>query len=64
MMSLMFPVFSDIDRVECATFSITDDNIMEPVESFTVTGSGGNFMGPSEIQVNIQDNDGKRQLPV
>ena len=59
-MSLTFQASSPIGTVECATFSITDDNIMEPVESFNVTGSGGNFMGPSETQVNIQDNDGNK----
>ena len=56
-MSLTFPAFSAIGRVECANFNITDDMIEEPVESFTVTGSGENFMG--QTQVNIQDNDGK-----
>ena len=57
-MLLVFVALSDIGTVKCAIFSITDDNIMEPVESFTVTGSGGNFMGEQTIQITIEDNDG------
>ena len=57
-MSLTFQASSAIGTMECVTFSITDDNIVEPVESFTVTGSGGNFLNMG--QVDIQDNDGKR----
>ena len=57
-MVLMFPAFSDLGTVECTNFSITDDNIMEPVESFSVTGVAGNFVGGQDsTQVNIEDND-------
>ena len=56
-MSLTFQASSEIGTVECTNFSISNDNIVEPVEFFMVTGSGGNFMG--ETQVNIRDNDGR-----
>lgn len=55
-----FPAFSAVGTVMCANFSIIDDGIVEPLESFTVAGSGGNFVGGQDtIQVNILDSDGK-----
>lgn len=55
-----FPAASAEGMEVCAEFNITDDNIAEAVESFTVTGSGGIFLeGQNSTQVNIQDNDGE-----
>lgn len=49
-----------VGTIMCATFSIADDNMVEPIESFMVTASGGSFAGrPNSVQVNILDNDSK-----
>ncbi len=44
------------------TFTIIDDSIVEPLESFSVTGSVTApviFLNPDTVNVNIVDNDGK-----
>ena len=47
--------------VLCTNFNITDDDIKEPAESFTVTGSGVNFVGgQNSVEIIIED-DGKDQ---
>lgn len=59
---LAFPASSAVGTTICATFSIVDDNIIEPVESFMVTATGGSILGDQNtIQVSIQDNDGKEK---
>ena len=59
-MLITFPENSTIGTTECADFAITDDELAETMESFTVTGSGGNFVGGQDsTQVTIQDNDGE-----
>lgn len=56
----MFIVFPASSRQECVTFNIVDDNIVEDVESFTVTGSGVSFVGgQNSTQVFIVDDDSK-----
>ena len=46
---------------QCVAFNITDDNIMEPTESFTVTATGGEFFnGLDSTEVIIADNDGEQ----
>lgn len=61
-MMLTIPPGTAIDQMGCAGFTITDDNIVEGVEFFTVTGSGGDFVGGlNSTQVDIQDNDGKER---
>jgi hypothetical protein len=59
-MEITFPALSAINTEMCASFSIVDDGVVESVESFTVTGSGGSFVGEQDsIQVGITDNDSK-----
>ena len=46
----------------CASFSLSDDTILEDAETFTVaiTDSGGAVLGsPSSATVTIHDNDGQ-----
>ena len=60
-MIITFLENSSIGLIQCADFAIADDELAETMESFTVTGSGGNFMGGQDsTQVTIQDNDGKK----
>ena len=50
------------DNVLCASFSSSDDTILEDAETFTVaiTDSGGAVLGsPSSATVTIHDNDGQ-----
>ena len=56
---IIFPALSAINTVRCANFSIEDDSVVEGVESFVVTGSGGSFVGGASIQIDITDNDSK-----
>ena len=59
-MLITFPENSTIGTTECADFAITNDELAETMESFTVTGSGGDFVGGQDSTlVTIQDNDGK-----
>jgi hypothetical protein len=59
-MEITFPALSAINTEMCASFSIVDDSLVEDVESFTVTGSGGIFVeGQNSTQVLISDNDSK-----
>ena len=59
-MSITFPENFSVGTILCAAFSITNDQFAETMESFTVTGSGGNFVGGQDsTQVTIQDNDGE-----
>ena len=59
-MDITFPALSAVNTVKCANFSLEDDSVVEDGESFTVTGSGGSFVGGQDsIQVNIADNDSK-----
>ena len=57
-MHITYPQLSAINTVRCANFSIEDDSVVEGVESFTVTGSGGSFTTDSTL-VHIMDNDGE-----
>ena len=53
------------DNVLCASFSLSDDTILEDVETFTVaiTDPGGAVLGsPSSATVTIHDNDGWYQI--
>ena len=57
--SISFEVGAPIGDEQCAAFGITDDNMMEPMESFMVSASGGEFVnGQISTQVVIGDNDG------
>ena len=48
-----------VGTIACATFSISDDSLVESTEFFTVQATGGLFMdGEDTTQVNIVDNDG------
>jgi hypothetical protein len=59
-MEITFPALSAINTEICASFSIVDDGVVESVESFTVTGSGGSFVGGQDsTQVDITDNDSR-----
>ena len=57
-MDITFPALSAIGTEMCTSFSIVDDGVVEGVESFTVTGSGGSFVGGQDSTlVNIANND-------
>lgn len=61
-MNIVFALSAAVGTMECATFSITDDNQMEALEFFTVqaTPTTGAFVaGQDTAQVTIMDNDGK-----
>ena len=59
-MEITFQALSAINTEMCASFSIVDDGVVEGVESFTVTGSGGSFVGGQDSTlVNIANNDSK-----
>jgi len=55
-------VFSGTDSQECCNIPITDDNLCEGTETFsvafTVTGANANVIPPSTATVFIADNDG------
>ena len=58
-MPVEFPANSTVDTLRCANFSIIDDDVVENVEEFTVTPSGGTFAnGQDLVEVIIRDNDG------
>lgn len=60
-MSITFQANSPVGTQMCATFTINDDDIMEPEEIFTVVATGGDFVdGETTTQVSIEDNDGKQ----
>lgn len=58
-MLIVFPALTSTDSELCTIFTIADDDLVEDEERFTVTGSGGSFVGGEvSIQVTIADNDG------
>jgi hypothetical protein len=57
---ITFPANSQVGAVQCATFTINDDNIMELTEVFNVQATGGDFaQQATTTQVSIIDNDSK-----
>ena len=61
-MSMSFGDGTQIGEAQCAAFGIDDDDIMEPVESFTVNAAGGIFVNQRfSTQVIISDNDSEQK---
>ena len=62
-MFIFFPANIEVGTELCATFDIENDNDMEPTEVFTVTATGGVFVGgQTSTQVTIADDDSEQGI--
>ena len=57
--AVTFPALASPGAEQCATINITDDNLVEDTESFTVTAGAGAFPNGNVVTVSIMDNDGE-----
>ena len=62
-MVIPFPANTAVGTILCVPFGIDNDNDMEPTEVFTVTATGGMFVGgQTSTQVTIADDDSKQGI--